>query len=657
MDGSKYFDNQIVKVQNLEFQRDATEKNIIDNFLTFTSQTGGIVTGLTLTGSGTGLLGVSAGVAYDNSGQRMQAYSGISFVPASGANTVWATMALSDFNPDPSVPPPYISFPNYAQAQSNINPINGSGVNVSTFNTIVINQTSGINSIPLGQVTFDGSIITNIDISSNFKQDLKLLGILDVQSTTIDGSVISPSSIDSTQFRDPLTADIFLGSGTDILPVVAGTSKLGSTTVPFLEIDTTNLNVTNISGLSPIHFKSDLSLSSSSRLFTEGSSLRINPSGQDTFIGNGGFDATPGTLFVTNLSSWQSGAVPANPPINITAGVLTLNLGANAGSPGFNAISAGNGFVFTSSGGSFITTVNTVNTKALSTITLHAPTITISGVITMRNSVVLASGVPITMTASGTNDIGTAAAPLRNIYADNINASIGQAAPAGIISAFGGVNAPTGWLLCDGSEVSRTTYSSLFSVIASFYGDGDGATTFNVPNLKGRFLRGWAGYPSISGTGTAGSNEATFVSHPYKQTGVRVRKTTGTLSGLNTSTDYFVIVIDANTLAFANSRSNAILGTKVTITGANSAVIIGYEDPDASTREQATIGANSGDDVGTIQDDEFQSHAHTLGMSFTHAGVGGPSDTPQNTGSISTSSAGGNETRPLNIAVNYIIKA
>ncbi len=58
--------------------------------------------------------------------------------------------------------------------------------------------------------------------------------------------------------------------------------------------------------------------------------------------------------------------------------------------------------------------------------------------------------------------------------------------PAGTISAFAGSTAPTGWLLCDGSAVNRTTYAALFAIIGTTYGAGDGSTTFNLPNLKGR---------------------------------------------------------------------------------------------------------------------------------------------------------------------------
>jgi microcystin-dependent protein len=59
--------------------------------------------------------------------------------------------------------------------------------------------------------------------------------------------------------------------------------------------------------------------------------------------------------------------------------------------------------------------------------------------------------------------------------------------PVGNVSAFAGVTAPVGYFLCDGSAYSRTLYSNLFNVIGTIYGVGDGLSTFNVPNLKGRF--------------------------------------------------------------------------------------------------------------------------------------------------------------------------
>lgn len=58
--------------------------------------------------------------------------------------------------------------------------------------------------------------------------------------------------------------------------------------------------------------------------------------------------------------------------------------------------------------------------------------------------------------------------------------------PAGVMTDFLGASAPTGWLLCHGQAVSRTTYADLFTAIGTAYGSGDGSTTFNLPDLRGR---------------------------------------------------------------------------------------------------------------------------------------------------------------------------
>ncbi len=62
--------------------------------------------------------------------------------------------------------------------------------------------------------------------------------------------------------------------------------------------------------------------------------------------------------------------------------------------------------------------------------------------------------------------------------------------PAGTILPFGGSAVPTGFLLCDGKLISRITYTALFEAIGTAWGSGDGSTTFNLPDLRGLFLRG-----------------------------------------------------------------------------------------------------------------------------------------------------------------------
>ncbi len=61
----------------------------------------------------------------------------------------------------------------------------------------------------------------------------------------------------------------------------------------------------------------------------------------------------------------------------------------------------------------------------------------------------------------------------------------------GRIGIFPLETAPVGWLECNGAAISRTTYSALFSIIGTTHGAGNGSTTFNIPDYRGRFLRGW----------------------------------------------------------------------------------------------------------------------------------------------------------------------
>lgn len=62
--------------------------------------------------------------------------------------------------------------------------------------------------------------------------------------------------------------------------------------------------------------------------------------------------------------------------------------------------------------------------------------------------------------------------------------------PAGMIVPFAGTSTPTGWLICDGSAVDRTTYADLFAALSTTYGAGNGSSTFNLPDLRGRVPAG-----------------------------------------------------------------------------------------------------------------------------------------------------------------------
>lgn len=88
--------------------------------------------------------------------------------------------------------------------------------------------------------------------------------------------------------------------------------------------------------------------------------------------------------------------------------------------------------------------------------------------------------------------------PLR--VAQAVAAQIPPAVPTGMIAFFDLTEVPDGWLVCDGSAVSRTTYANLFAKIGTRHGAGDGSTTFNLPDMDARFLEG------TTDTGQVGTN-------------------------------------------------------------------------------------------------------------------------------------------------------
>ncbi len=171
--------------------------------------------------------------------------------------------------------------------------------------------------------------------------------------------------------------------------------------------------------------------------------------------------------------------------------------------------------------------------------------------------------------------------------------------PAGAITAYGGTTAPTGWLPCDGASVLRTDFAALFTAIGTAYGTAD-VNHFNVPDFRARFLRG---------SDTFGSGAAT-------------------------------------------------------------------RDPDRTSRTAMNTGGATASNVGSIQAAAFASHNHTGTVNIsgdintsppynTFSTGGGPNDnfstnttspTVSATSVMNIASTGGNETRPINAYVNFIIK-
>lgn len=105
---------------------------------------------------------------------------------------------------------------------------------------------------------------------------------------------------------------------------------------------------------------------------------------------------------------------------------------------------------------------------------------------------------------------GNASVPLEAVPLQQLNAIVGGSntyLPAGAIQLFAMSAVPSGWLECNGAAVSRTTYANLFAAIGTTYGAGNGTTTFNLPDLRGMFVRGWDNGRSLDPGRALGSKQ------------------------------------------------------------------------------------------------------------------------------------------------------
>ena len=103
-------------------------------------------------------------------------------------------------------------------------------------------------------------------------------------------------------------------------------------------------------------------------------------------------------------------------------------------------------------------------------------------------------------------------------YVDTQIAAIpsGDATPAGTVIYTARTTAPTGYLKANGAAVSRTTYATLFAAIGTTYGVGDNSTTFNLPDLRGEFVRGWDDGRGVDSGRAMGTNQAqSYQSHSH----------------------------------------------------------------------------------------------------------------------------------------------
>ena len=138
-----------------------------------------------------------------------------------------------------------------------------------------------------------------------------------------------------------------------------------------------------------------------------------------------------------------------------------------------------------------------------------------SNYIAIKSPATVSSNVTLTLPSSD----GDADQYLKTDGSGNLTwASVSTPAsvPTGSVFALATTTVPSGYLECDGSAVSRTTYSTLFTAISTTFGSGDGSTTFNLPDLRGEFVRGWDNSRGIDSSRTFGSAQAdAFKSHTH----------------------------------------------------------------------------------------------------------------------------------------------
>lgn len=162
-----------------------------------------------------------------------------------------------------------------------------------------------------------------------------------------------------------------------------------------------------------------------------------------------------------------------------------------------------------------------------------------AGVLTLTHSASLnLPGAANITTAAGDTCI---AVPNLSASGWNITAymqAVGIGVPAGTVIDYAASTAPPGYLKANGAAVSRTTYSTLFAAIGTTFGVGDGSTTFNVPDLRGEFVRGWDDSRGVDSARVFGSAQSDLLrnhTHDYAAPSISASMAGGASNNVLTS--------------------------------------------------------------------------------------------------------------------------
>ena len=222
--------------------------------------------------------------------------------------------------------------------------------------------------------------------------------------------------------------------------------------------------------------------------------------------------------------------------------------------------------------------------------------------VSLKSPAALSGNVELTLPSSITNG-----GFLQTDGSGNLSFSIVEGVPSGSVFCRAIATVPTGYLECDGAAVSRTTYSALFAIIGTSYGAGNGSSTFNVPDLRGEFIRGFDNGRGVdSGRSVATSQGGQNASHNHS---ISLSGTTSTKS----------LTGDVRRISEGYRAQGTASGVFTKVNDGNNNI----------------TGSSSTSPVAGFTFDG--SHNHTISAS-------------------GTSGSQGDEARPRNIAMMYIIK-